>query len=182
MSWWAERCRFDCRVDLAGGLFTDQKWMDLSPGFVDSLAIVRDPGVNLAYWNLEGRDLQRTPKGWQVDSGPVTFFHFSGFDPLRPKVLSKHQNRVSVAPGSPLADLLGDFAQAMLQNGHATTSAHPYAHGRFASGRPISGLMRRTALRAARAGEPFAEGLGEATGVLVRRQPTPRSAQPGRAA
>ena len=41
MAWWADRCRFDCRVDLAGGLFTDQKWMDLAPGFVDSLHVHR---------------------------------------------------------------------------------------------------------------------------------------------
>ena len=25
LDWWAERCRFDCRVDLEKGLFTDQK-------------------------------------------------------------------------------------------------------------------------------------------------------------
>ena len=57
MSWWADRCEFDCRVDLANGLFTDQKWMDMSPGFVDSVALHRAPDMNLAYWNLEGRTL-----------------------------------------------------------------------------------------------------------------------------
>ena len=54
-AWWADRCEFDCRVDLPDGLFTDQRWMDLAPGFVDSLDVVREPGLNLAYWNLEGR-------------------------------------------------------------------------------------------------------------------------------
>jgi hypothetical protein len=48
MSWWADRCEFDCRVDLKNGLFTDQRWMDLSPGFVDSLAVLRTPTLNLA--------------------------------------------------------------------------------------------------------------------------------------
>jgi hypothetical protein len=150
MAWWADRCRFDCRVDLANGLFTDQKWMDLSPGLVDSLDIVREPGLNLAYWNLEGRTLARASDGWRVDGEPLVFFHFSGFDPHRPKTLSKHQNRVSAAPGSPLAELLADFAQAMLRNGHDTTSPIPYRHSRFASGRPVAPLMRRRALRAAR--------------------------------
>jgi len=176
--WWADRCRFDCRVDLANGLFTDQKWMDLSPGFVDSLAILRDPGLNLAYWNLEGRTLARTADGWTVDSQPLTFFHFSGFDPLRPKTLSKHQNRVSVGTGSPLAELLADFAQTMLRNGHQTTSVVPYAHNRFASGRPVGSVMRRRALRAARGGEAFADGLGAITEAWFD-SPDPEAAQPG---
>jgi hypothetical protein len=178
MAWWADRCRFDCRVDLAGGLFTDQRWMDLSPGFVDSLHVHRRPDLNLAYWNLEGRKLEGTRDGWLIDGEPLGFFHFSGFDPHRPKILSKHQNRVSVAPGSPLADLLADFAQAMLRNGHAETSVIPYAHDRFASGRPVSALMRRRAHRAARAGEAFATGLSDETEAWFDAA-DPELAEPG---
>ncbi|MDB5419958.1 MAG: hypothetical protein JWP50_3377, partial [Phenylobacterium sp.] len=87
------------------------------------------------------------------------FFHFSGFDPARPDMLSKHQDRVRLADGSPLAELLADYAKALLANGHAETSATPYAHGRFPSGQPVSKAMRRQALAAARAGEDFAAGL-----------------------
>jgi len=159
LDWWAERCRFDCRVDLANGLFTDQKWMDLSPGFVDSVELIRDPGCNLAYWNLEGRALARAGDGWTVDGRPLVFFHFSGFDPNRPQTLSKHQNRLDVAPGSPLEELLRDFARTMLKNGHDETSGVPYAHSRFPSGRMLTGAMRRAALAAARRGEDFSAGL-----------------------
>ena len=125
MSWWADRCEFDCRVDLKNGLFTDQRWMDLSPGFVDSLAILRTPTLNLAYWNLEGRTLARSAEGWTVDGEPLGFFHFSGFDPSRPDVLSKHQDRVRVTPGTPLAELLAEYAAAMLRNGHETSRSIP---------------------------------------------------------
>ena len=159
MSWWADRCEFDCRVDLANGLFTDQKWMDMSPGFVDSVAIHRAPDMNLAYWNLEGRTLARRPRTagrWTASRSPSSTSRAS--TRIARRSLSKHQNRVSVAPGSPLADLLAEFAEAMLRNGHATTSPIPYLHNRFASGRPVSPLMRRRALRAARAGEAFVTG------------------------
>ena len=118
MSWWADRCEFDCRVDLKNGLFTDQRWMDLSPGFVDSLAVLRDPGLNLAYWTIEGRNLGHAGEGWTVDGGPLTFFHYSGFDPLRPDLLSKHQDRVRVVGGSPLAELLQHYSAAMMRNGY----------------------------------------------------------------
>jgi hypothetical protein len=178
MSWWADRCEFDCRVDLKNGLFTDQRWMDLSPGFVDSLAVLRDPGLNLAYWNLEGRTLAKAKPGWTVDGEPLTFFHYSGFDPARPDVLSKHQDRVRVVAGSPLAELLADYAQAMLRNGHETSRAVPYAHLRFPSGRPVTGPMRRRALRAARDGKDFSAGLTAAVEAWIDA-PDPEAALPG---
>ena len=71
LDWWAEKCRFDCRVDFANGLFTDQKWMDLAPGLVSDLAILRDPGLNLAYWNLEGRDVAG-PQGGRIPPAELT--------------------------------------------------------------------------------------------------------------
>jgi hypothetical protein len=179
IDWWAERCRFDCRVDFAAGLFTDQRWMDLAPGFVDRLAILRDPGLDLAYWSLEGRELARAADGWTVDGRPLSFFHFSGFDPARPDVLSKHQDRIAVAPGSPLAGLLGDYAHRLLANGHAAASATPYAYDRFPSGRPVGKAARAQALAAARAGETF-EGLTEAVEARLegrggaQREPDPQ--------
>ncbi|MFC3068713.1 hypothetical protein [Phenylobacterium soli] len=162
VEWWGERCRFDCRVDFAEGLFTDQRWMDLAPGFVDSLAILRTPTLNLAYWNLEGRTLAKSQDGWTVDGEPLGFFHFSGFDPARPDVLSKHQDRIAVAAGSPLAGLLADYGARLLANGHAAARQTPYAHDRFASGAPVTSAMRRRALAAARAGEDFGAGLTDA--------------------
>jgi len=178
MSWWADRCEFDCRVDLKNGLFTDQRWMDLAPGFVDSLAVLRTPTLNLAYWNLEGRTLAKGPDGWTVDGEPLAFFHFSGFDPARPDVLSKHQDRVRVIPGSPLADLLADYAQAMLRHGHETSRAVPYAHLKFPSGRLVTGAMRRRALRAARDGKDFSAGLTAAVEAWVDA-PDPEAAFAG---
>lgn len=159
LDWWAEKCRFDCRVDFQNGLFTDQKWMDLAPGLVSDLAILRDPGLDIAYWNLEGRTLSHGPDGWRVNGRPLVFFHFSGFDPARPEVLSKHQDRIVVPPSSPLAGLLADYARALLDNGHAQASRTPYAYSAFPSGRPVTGAMRRRALRAARDGLRFDAGL-----------------------
>jgi hypothetical protein len=181
LDWWAEKLRFDCRVDFANGLFTDQKWMDLAPGFVSDLALLRSPALNLAYWNLEGREVAKAADGWSVDGEPLAFFHFSGFDPARPELLSKHQDRVRVTPGTPLAELMKDYAAALLRNGHAAASVIPYAHRAFPSGRPITHEIRRRMLDAARAGEDFGGGLthaGEAwsdirPGEVIREPTTP---------
>lgn len=163
IDWWAERCRFDCRVAPEEGVFTDQKWMDQAPDFVPDAAILEHPGLNLAYWNLEGRELTRAADGWRVDGQPLIFFHFSGFDPDRPLNLSKHQNRFRVLVASPMAGLLADYAAAMKANGHAEARACGYRFDRFASGRRVRPAHRRTALAAARSGASFPDGLGQAT-------------------
>lgn len=171
LDWWAEKLRFDCRVDFASGLFTDQKWMDLAPGFVSDLAILRTPTLNLAYWNLEGREVAKGAQGWSVDGQPLAFFHFSGFDPARPDLLSKHQDRVRLIPGSPLAALVADYAAALLRNGHAEASAVPYGHRAFPSGELVDRDVRRRMLAAARAGEDFGGGLTQAAEAWAAIRP-----------
>ncbi|MDP3856100.1 hypothetical protein [Phenylobacterium sp.] len=173
LAWWAEKCRFDCRVDFAAGLFTDQRWMDLAPGFVSDLALLRTPALNLAYWNLEGRDLARTGDVWTIDGQALGFFHFSGFDPAFPGLLSKHQDRVKVAAGSPLAGLLADYAGVLLRNGHEQASQVAYGHRAFPSGQVATTTQRRRLLAAARAGEDFGGGL-------TARAETWLSVEPGR--
>jgi hypothetical protein len=167
IDWWAERCRFDSRVAPSEGIFTDQKWMDRAPEFVPDAAILDHPGLNLAYWNLEGRELTKDADGWRVDGLPLIFFHFSGFDPERPLNLSKHQNRFRVLAGSPMSGLLADYAALLRANGHAEAKAKGYGFDRFASGRRVRPAHRRTALAAARAGETFPDGLGPATEAWI---------------
>src|SRR6185503_7376168 len=85
---------------------------------------------------------------------------------------------IRVTAGSPLAQLLSDYAAAMLKNGHETSRAIPYAHTRFPSGRAITRPMRRRALRAAREGMDFSAGLTAAVEAWLDA-PDPEAALPG---
>lgn len=162
LDWWAERCRFDCRVDFDAGLFVDQKWMDEAPDRVETVAVLAQPTLNLAYWNLDLRALSREDGEWRVDGQPLVFFHFSGFDPRAPRVLSKHQNRIAADADPVLSGLLAHYAERLAANGYAEAIGLAYAHAAFPDGRKVTPLMRRTALTAARAGHAF-EGLTPAT-------------------
>ncbi|MET0421296.1 MAG: FkbM family methyltransferase, partial [Acidimicrobiia bacterium] len=74
---WEERTRRHSLIDHAIG-FTDQRWVDAVPSLFEH-AIVRDPGCNVAYWNLHERELTYDEtRGWQVDGAALRFFHFSG--------------------------------------------------------------------------------------------------------
>jgi hypothetical protein len=149
--WWSDRCRFDCRVAFDEGLFTDQRWVDLAPGFFDTIAILRKPTFNLAYWSLPGRALEQQGDDWRVDGEPLVFFHFSGFDPTRPDLLSRHQDRLRVTDG-PLAAILKDYAGRLMGADYRRWSVEPYGFRAFDDGRAITPLMRRALLRRARLG------------------------------
>ena len=51
LDWWAARLRRESVIDPARMRFTDQRWVDFVPGLFPNY-IVRDPGFNVAYWNL----------------------------------------------------------------------------------------------------------------------------------
>ena len=79
--WWWSRLEQLCVDDIPSGLFTDQRWVDLAPGFFEGIHIVRDPGWNVATWNLTHRRVTRSGDALVVNgTTPLRFFHFSGLD------------------------------------------------------------------------------------------------------
>ena len=79
--WWGERLKKYCRQDINAGIFTDQKWIDLVPGFFNGVKILRNPGYNTASWNLTNRKVTKNDKGrYLVNGKPLVFYHFTGFD------------------------------------------------------------------------------------------------------
>jgi glycosyltransferase involved in cell wall biosynthesis/SAM-dependent methyltransferase len=134
LRWWRTRLLANCVVDPYSGYFVDQRWFDLAPGFVSNCAIMREPQYNLAYWNVHARELSYDGKSYAVDGHPLAFYHFSGYNPLEPNVLSRHQTRVSLIPGTPLDRLCHDYAQELLSAGHEQSGKWPYTYALLPSG------------------------------------------------
>ena len=130
LDWWSERLETDCVVDPARGFFVDQRWIDLVPGMAPNFHLLRDPGFNVAYWNLHSRPIRRTAEDiWMAGDVPLRLFHFSGFDHERPNVLSKHQNRVRIQDHPDLAGLCLSYAEELQAEGveEALSWAYDYA-------------------------------------------------------
>lgn len=111
LSWWESRLSEQCVCELERGIHYDQRWLDLATGFVPEFHLLRDPGCNVAYWNLEGRRVERRADRWLVDGEPLRFFHFSGFDPANPGQVTRFE------PGL-LASELGDAGSLFLAYGN----------------------------------------------------------------
>ena len=76
-AWWARQLYRACYDAVETGIFTDQKYCDLVPGLFDNVAIERDPGCNVASWNLSRRTLRFVDGGLLVNDSPLKFYHFT---------------------------------------------------------------------------------------------------------
>lgn len=77
LNWWESRLRWACRRDETEVVFTDQKWIDLAPGFFNA-GIIRHPGYNVAPWNIDERELKEVaPDIFFAGTSPLVFMHFS---------------------------------------------------------------------------------------------------------
>lgn len=143
IKWWQAKLFKDCVVDIPKGLFVDQKWIDLAPSMFEGVFINRDPSWNVAYWNLNHRELKRAPDGsFTINDCPLTFFHYSGFS-IESNTLSKHQNRFNKgAKGTPLRELCSAYEQALLRNDISRFKRLPYAFSQFADGTQVPDSAR----------------------------------------
>lgn len=142
LRWWSDLLYTGCKVDFERGFFVDQKWMDLVPGLFEGVHVHRDPGCNVAYWNLDSRTIRRDGERVYVNEGPCTFFHFSGYDVDRPQIVSKHQTRLTMASIGEARELYRQYGDLLAKNGLASVKHWPYSFGSFSDGTPITREMR----------------------------------------
>jgi hypothetical protein len=80
--WWNDRLLEFCYDDIPAGLFVDQRWCDHVPALFDRVKVVRDPGYNVASWNLSRRRLAIGKDGAiTVNGSPLRFWHFTKLGP-----------------------------------------------------------------------------------------------------
>lgn len=76
--WWRQHLYHACYDDIENGIFTDQKYCDLVPGLFERVYVERDPGCNLASWNLTKRKMTFSRDGQiLVNGSPLKFYHFT---------------------------------------------------------------------------------------------------------
>lgn len=148
LDWWEKRCLALGFSEGRTGLFVDQKWINLAPGLFERVVISRDPGLNMAYWNLHERTLVLAPEGYVVQSpvsGPVPlrFFHFSGMSVSQPEELSRNTDRFTLADRPDVREIFGIYKQAVLANQGSAAENLPYGFDQFSDGAAVTRLARR---------------------------------------
>lgn len=103
----------------AAGLFVDQKWVSELPHFFSKeVGVLTDPGVNVGHWNAADRDLKLKGNTVWAGDAVLTLFHFSGWSPAAPGVMTSFQHRPAPpAAGPALSQVLERYARALREVG-----------------------------------------------------------------
>jgi glycosyltransferase involved in cell wall biosynthesis/2-polyprenyl-3-methyl-5-hydroxy-6-metoxy-1,4-benzoquinol methylase len=150
LDWWSERLARAGYVDPAHGQFVDQRWVDFVPSLFEH-TVVRDRGSNVAHWNLETRRFERVGDDYVVDGVPLRFFHFSGFDPEKPHLLSKFlgpEPSILLSEEPALAQICTEYGAKLLAAGYLDVKTEPYAFDTLPNGMPMTKRMRKLYRRA----------------------------------
>jgi glycosyltransferase involved in cell wall biosynthesis len=145
LHWWGRRLRFECINRQDKGIFVDQKFVDLVPAFYENVQIIRNPGLNVAYWNLHQRKLTYyEEKGtWFVNGKPLIFFHFSGINPRNRQRLSKHTESFKSDLDFPLQKIVDHYIDEYYLNIQETCFPKDYHYNYFDNGTSITDIIRK---------------------------------------
>lgn len=121
--------------DRAHGMFVDQKLLPLLPEyFPAAVRILRDPTLNIAFWNAHEREVRpAAPHGWTVAGQPVVFFHLSGYRTSRPSVpctyLPDEANAALLVRCPWFREVLAAYHAGLARHEMAQpVPAYPYSH------------------------------------------------------
>ncbi|QRP45926.1 FkbM family methyltransferase [Amycolatopsis sp. FDAARGOS 1241] len=147
LDFWAGRLRHDAIVAPEQQLFTDQRWVDQVPALFRN-HVVTDPGFDVAYWNLHERPIARGEDGTLTAGGAkLRFFHFSGYRPEKPWLLSFHcarKPRVLLSHNADLRAICDSYGAKLREAGYAETlDSIPYGFKNFRDGTEVPKLARR---------------------------------------
>ena len=158
--WWNERLLDYCFDDIPNGLFVDQRWCDHVPALFDRVKVVRDPGYNVASWNLSRRTVTIGKDGAiRVNGAPLRFWHFTKLGPLGDAMTRKY-----AGANFPVYEVWSWYKRQVAAATDAAIPERWWAFGAYADGAPIEAAHRRlyrtrSDLQAAFP-EPFASGGG----------------------
>ena len=126
-SWWDDRLRDWCHDRKEMGLFVDQKWCDLIPSFFDNVKVLRDPGYNVASWNIDYRRVHFDEDGKiNVNGVPLRFFHFTKLGPVGDCMTSRYAKT-----NHEIHELWAWYRREIRDATHSEIPANYWHYGRF---------------------------------------------------
>ena len=170
-----ERLRRECIFDAKKMRFNEQRWLDFVPS-VFPHRIVRDPGVDVAYWNLHERPLTQQGEKWFAGGRPLRAIHFSSFEPRAKSAGGRFEwatptPRIRMSTHPAFAELCGRYRQMLYSDGLTDTQDAPFAFDMLPDGTPVYDSLRelfRTCVLAADGGlgvyppDPFSSSDADA--------------------
>lgn len=117
LDWLIKQIKFHWFVAPKYGLYADQQWLSILPYFFDkAVCVLKDPSLNIGYFNLHERELSESGSIVMVKGQPALLFHFSGFSTPSNGKLTRHSNRqFSAGTEKTLAKIILAYEELLLK-------------------------------------------------------------------
>jgi hypothetical protein len=136
--WWAAMTYRSCYEAIEVGLFTDQKYCDLVPTLFDGVHIERDPGCNVASWNLSRRRLSFTAEGALLSNGvALKFYHFTKIGGVGDVMTDRY-----AGDNVEVHEVVNWYRRQLKANTIGAVANWPWHYGKFANGTPVPRAAR----------------------------------------
>lgn len=131
--WWSDRLIEFCLDEIPRGLFVDQRWCDHVPVFFSGVDIIKDPGYNVASWNLSNRHLSLSDDGLLLINGKkLRFWHFTKLGPIGDVMTRRY------ARGNPIVHELWNWYKSKVSQHRMESIPDKYWHyGKYDNGTSI---------------------------------------------
>jgi hypothetical protein len=165
--WWNDRLLAFCYDDIPQGLFVDQRWCDHVPAFFEKVKVLRDPGYNVASWNISRRKVRIDQAGQiTVNGSPLRFWHFTKLGPVGDVMTRRY-----AGTNYEVHEIWNWYKRLIARFSDARIPGRYWAYASYADGQPIQKAHRelyraRGDLREAFK-DPFASGPGSYQAWLI---------------
>lgn len=136
--WWNDRLLDFCYDDIPNGLFVDQRWCDHVPALFDRVRVIRDPGYNVASWNLSTRTVTIGKDGAiTVNGAPLRFWHFTKLGEIADAMTRRY-----AGDNYPVYEIWSWYKRQVAAATDPGIPAGWWAYGVYADGAPIERAQR----------------------------------------
>lgn len=143
LKWWQDRCAEHCISDYRQGLYVDQLWANFMPLFFSKVHIDKNPGHNVAFWNLHERELAASHGKFSVNGKPLIFFHFSAFNPAAPERLTRENyTNLDYRSNLHILELLKQYKNTLIAHHYDSFSKQKFAWANDARVKEMDTLAR----------------------------------------
>ena len=125
LKWWESRTLERGLLFPTSGLHFDQRWLDLAPGFFKKICILRDPGLNVGYFNLANRRIEIENGEYFINGSKLKLIHFSGFYPEMLPSSNIYSPQVLVSDFGQLENIFKLHAKKLLALGWTSRGSAP---------------------------------------------------------
>jgi hypothetical protein len=108
-------------------LFSDQLWLNTVHSFFDDVYVNKNPGYNVAIWNLIERKIEEKNGAYFVNGEPLVLYHFSKYSINEPdKLVYYDEPWLTFANFPVLKNVYKKFRDSVLEAGYDKFKSIPY--------------------------------------------------------